>query len=78
MAKLFRPQRGSLAEAMAEVREVKTRADIDAIHHGWHVVAVDPYGGIDKRIGWDTYIVTGRTADGQVDVYGFTDGPLDG
>jgi hypothetical protein len=34
---------------------------------------VAPYGGVDKRCGWDTYIVT---IEGY-GVMGFTDGPED-
>jgi hypothetical protein len=34
-------------------------------------VTVEPYGGIDKRIGWDTHLVC---IDG--DAVGFTDGPV--
>lgn len=36
------------------------------------MILVKPYGGMDERIGWDTYIVT---IEGH-GVYGFTDGPL--
>lgn len=69
---LFRPQRGSLDAAMAEVRKVATRAELATLLHApedW--ISVEPYGGVDKRIGWDTYIVTVR---GQG--VGFTNGPL--
>ena len=68
---LFRPQRGSLDDSMAQVQPVKTRADIERIT-GFKVVAIEPYYGFDARIGWDTYIVltNGRSA------IGFTNGPL--
>lgn len=64
---LFRPQRGSLAAAMAEVREIADRADLVAHLAETHsdqaveitdaTVRVEPYG-FDKRIGWDTHLVT--------------------
>lgn len=77
----FRPQRGSLDAAMAEAQEFAGRAELVAhiteelAPWGFVVtptmVHVEKYGGIDKRIGWDTYIVT---VDGY-GVFGFTDGP---
>lgn len=82
----FRPQRGSLAEAMAETVELpdraaliahlqKTHADTDfspAINDA--TVRVEKYGrGIDTRIGWDTHIVM---IEGWGPA-GFTDGPAE-
>lgn len=76
----FRPQRGSLDAAMAEVQEFAGRAELVAhiaerlARWGFVVtptmVHVRKYG-FDKRIGWDTHIVT---VDGY-GVFGFTDGP---
>lgn len=80
---LFRPQRGGLAEAMAEVREISDRADLVAhlqtvfapmwINVRDDMVRVAKYGdGIDTRIGWNTHIVT---IEGW-GVAGFTNAPL--
>lgn len=79
----YRPQRGSLADSMAEVIEVRDRAELLAILRGqWKAVGVEitddqmkaaPYGGDDSRIGWlDVHIVT---IDG-LGVQGFCEGPL--
>lgn len=67
----FRPQRGGLAESMAEVVELP---DLRALAE-WLVINiarldVKPYTSYDYRTGWDTYVVT---VDGQA--VGFTDGP---
>lgn len=83
----FRPQRGSLHDAMKEAVEVPDRpaliAHLQAIHaetaryEGGPVirddtVRVEKYGReIDARIGWDTHIVM---IDGWGPA-GFTDGP---
>lgn len=78
----FREHRGQLDEAMGTVIEVADRpalvAHIRALlePYGWAVadddVTVNKYGGFDKRIGWDTYIVIVR----DYGVMGFTDGAL--
>lgn len=34
-------------------------------------VSVTPYGGIDKRIGWDTYLISIHGA-----AWGMSDGPI--
>jgi hypothetical protein len=79
----LRQHRGGLAESMATTVEIEATmpsllAAMRPVMAPWGVdltpdmVHVEPYGGIDKRIGWDTYIVT---MDGR-GVYGFTDGPL--
>lgn len=73
---LFRPQRGSLAEAMAEVREFDgSWEELRALMPPYVVlVEVTPYG-FDSRIEWDTYMVRGRLADASEDdlwVVGFT------
>ena len=67
----FRPQRGGLADSMAEV--VELRPSIEALVRHLKVpgdrIDVRPYY-YDDRTGWKTYIVT---VDGQA--VGFTDGP---
>ena len=77
---LYRPHRGGLDEAMAEVVEVSGRQElVDHLRKVWMSevnesgsnVAVENYGSIDNRIGWDTHIVL---VDGNP--YGFTDGPI--
>ena len=78
---LFRPQRRLLIEAMDEAREFDgTRAGLQALLSPGDVLHdVTPYGGIDKRIGWDTYIVTTTHpgwADPRPSVAGFINGPL--
>ena len=73
----FRPQRGGLDEAMREVFEFSTLDELeahlrDALGWKFDLVGIEKYGsGIDKRIGWDTHIVTvnGRAV-------GYTDGPI--
>ncbi|MGX5777016.1 hypothetical protein [Methylorubrum zatmanii] len=80
---LFRPQRGGLAEAMAEIREIADHADLVAhlqtvfapmwINVRDDMVRVTKYGDrVDTRIGWDTHIVT---IEGW-GVAGFTNAPL--
>lgn len=79
---LFREHRGLLAESMLTVREV-TLDDLRTYVAGLtggevREVEVKPYGfggkaHFDRRIGWDTYIVT---APG-FGVLGFTNGPLE-
>lgn len=70
----YRPHRGGLAESMLEVVELDgSLAALEAhVRKTWPVgdIKVEPYGGYDKRIGWDTHIVT---IDGSA--VGFTDGP---
>lgn len=76
---LFRPHRGLLAEAMREVREFDGTAEgLQAfLGFDFRLVAVEPYGGVDQRIGWDTYIVTARCGNSPgIFVVGFTNGPL--
>lgn len=77
-----REHRGHLDDSMATVREVQDRGELLAIIQGqlqaFHVdvkdeqLHVEPYGGIDERIGWDTYLIT---IDGY-GVWGMADGPL--
>ena len=78
----FRWHRGSLADSMATVVEVADRAALVAIIEAeWHWLVpgadidINPYG-YDKRIGWDTYLVTVQQLDGTRVVAGMTDGPL--
>lgn len=64
---LYRPHRGSLADAMAEVVEIADiaalRAHVNAGLKKWNMeigegdLRLEPYG-YDKRIDWNTYIVT--------------------
>lgn len=83
---MFRPHRGSLADAMAEVVEVADRralfTHLLSRPYGPEILSgstaetlvIQPFGsGGDDRIGWSqTYVVkTGATG-----VLGFTDGPL--
>lgn len=77
---LFRPHRGSLADSMAEVIEVADRAALVSHLAGGVfpslLLKIEPYYGYDERIGWHTYIVIDRLADGTACVAGFTNGPL--
>jgi len=80
---LFRPQKRTLAEAMGEVEEInslnelieKIKTDLSIFKHSFSIssntVHVEFYC-YDKRINWNTYIVT---LDGY-GVIGFTNGPL--
>ena len=79
---MFRPQRRTLADAMADAREFDgTRAGLQALLcSGDEIAEVAAYGsGLDKRIGWNTYIVTARhpawPKPGPY-VVGFINGPL--
>lgn len=78
---MFRPQRSTLADAMAEAKEFDGTWDgLQALQYrGDVLVAVEEYGGIDDRIGWDTYIVTVTNpayGDASTRVAGFTNGPV--
>jgi len=59
----YRPQRGSLIEAMKEYVELPDRAALEAhVLKTWSAtqgpVEIKPYCGADDRIGWDaTFIV---------------------
>lgn len=75
MTVLFRPQRGSLDAAMAEVREVGMP---DLVAYAVEITGQDkpqltvkPYAR-DERIDWDTYLVT---VEG-FGVLGYTNGAL--
>ena len=79
----LRQHRGSLAESLATtvvieatkpallvvVKSFLSSYGVDVTEE---MLSVTPYGGVDKRTGWDTYIVT---VDGY-GVYGFTDCPI--
>lgn len=69
MTYLFRPQRGSLAEAMAEVREIPTMQALRDVLSPRTLVSIKKYGGVDARIGWDTWMVVDDWG-----VAGFTNG----
>ena len=77
----IREHRGLLKDAMATCKDIEPtmKAIIDQVQASlspWfkHIrpkrIHVEPYGGYDKRIGWDTHIVF---VDGY-GVYCFTDG----
>ncbi len=78
---LYRPHRGNLDTAMAEVVEISGREELVAhlrtvwmseVNESGSNVVVEKYGsGIDTRIGWDTHIVLVDDSP-----YGFTDGPV--
>ena len=82
---LFRPQRGSLDSAMSEVKGYSSKqmliddlqAEMDEYGVGKYdcsKTTIEKYGsGIDKRIGWDTYIVHLE----EYGVFGFTNGPAE-
>jgi len=80
----FREHKGLLCDSIETVKEFSSKEDL--VKHLqnkldiWYVgkydlnkLIIEKYGeGIDKRIGWDTYIVY---LDGY-GVFGFTDGPV--
>ncbi len=81
----FRPHRGSLDDAMAEMVELPDRAALVALLHAdlrrWptldHLSAenltVEPYGSDgDPRVGWKQLFIVHLDGYG---VLGFTDGP---
>jgi spore coat polysaccharide biosynthesis protein SpsF (cytidylyltransferase family) len=82
MSILFRPHRGSLSEAMYEVREVSSWKELidqetEVLSH-WYIDAKPnefhiEYYGEDERIGWSTYIITLDSYG----VLGFTNGMLE-
>jgi hypothetical protein len=61
----FRPQRGSIEKAMKEVKEIKSLIDFYNIakeekfdiEKYLHEISFT-YLGFDKRINWDTYLVS--------------------
>lgn len=59
----FRPQRGGLADSMAERQVVHSRADLVEIAKA-HVVDLTVidldiiHQGVDRRIGWDSHLVS--------------------
>lgn len=60
---------------MAEVREWKTRGELQAVVGNYPIQDVKPYC-YDDRIGWDTYLVMVRWSPTQVGPIGFTNGPV--
>ena len=81
---LYRPHRELLDESMADVVSVNSLEHLVEVMREsviqWYPVnklptlaniRIEPYG-FDKRIGWDTHIVT---IDGEA--WGFTNGPLE-
>lgn len=82
---LFRPHRGTLEDAMRDVVEVATMADLHQVAAGDDAldVRVEPHWmEVDERNGWaQTYIVTVYLRDTKmlVGVAGFTNGiPAEG
>lgn len=75
MSFLFRPQRGGLAEAMAEVQEFADKAALEAFLEQRVVEA--PWYSFDQRIGWNTYIVIVKFKDGTSQPAGFANGPVE-
>ena len=75
---LFRPQRGSLADAMAECVEVPTMAALRDLIAPAVLVEVQPYpsseDNVDARIGWRTHMVVTALPNGQRSFAGFTNG----
>jgi len=80
---LFRQHRGSLADAMKTVTDLKDREALEQDIMSWWCAGLLPdladmwtesYGGVDERIDWDTWVVH-LPGYG---VLGFTDGPLQG
>ena len=78
----FREHRGSLADSLETTVEVDGRKGLLEYlakrfnyPHLYRLedVTVEPYGGIDKRCGWDTYIVHAKGWG----VFGMTDGPCE-
>jgi hypothetical protein len=79
----FREHRYLLAESMETMIEVKDRdelilhlkAQLDRwdFHFNSDEVKIEPYSGMDKRIGWDTTYIVSLPGYG---VLGFTNGPL--
>jgi len=73
----YRDHRGSLADSMETVREFQTGKELaDCVHGLWGMTGEEKIEvnrfAFDKRINWDTYIVT---ADGSP--VGMTDGPVE-
>lgn len=56
---MVRRHRGGYEESMATAREVDATLTAIAEYFDEPIerITVDPYSGIDKRNGWDTYIV---------------------
>lgn len=73
MKHLFRPQRATLEEAMAEVREFDgTRLGLQALLPGITLTSVNSYYRLDFRNGWETWCVL----DEHAQIVGFTNGPV--
>ena len=68
---LVRKHKGDYADSMETTKEIDATLDAVADYFERPVkwITVEPYSGIDKRNGWDTYIVC---ADGAA--IGFTNG----
>jgi hypothetical protein len=66
----FRYHRGGYAESMATEVPCANVLELFALV-GTEDIIIRPYGGIDQRNGWDTYIVLVSGSP-----VGFTDGPV--
>jgi len=86
---LYRDHRGSLAKSMETVREVNSFNELKeylekewensykGIHKTVEEIKIEPYS-YDKRIDWNTYIVTIRvTGEDNFWVAGFTNGMIE-
>ena len=79
---LYRPHRGSLDVAMAEVQVITDMESLRVavnLNSPWPIdlLKCKPYG-YDERIGWVTYIWQGRIDGSEsLSVIGFTNGPVD-
>jgi len=70
----FRHHRRFLDESLKTTIFVKDKEELEEILG--EPLKIEKYGtGIDKRCGWDTYIVTDINIPNNA-VFGFTDGPL--
>ncbi len=80
MSFMFRPQRGSLKDSMAEAVELRDLQALQEHVKPWILSAIKPYPGPeaahDSRIGWDTYIVLGKTFGDSEHPLGFVNASL--
>jgi hypothetical protein len=56
---LFRPVRGGLAEAMAEVVEVRSLSELTKVLGAKSPAKIEfKFQGYDARIGWNSFLIT--------------------
>lgn len=82
MDRLIREHRGGLNESMKTVRPVRDREHLVAIIRETlapfgkaiepEQITVEPYGGLDSRIGWDTHLICIKGYG----VWGMANGPI--